>query len=539
MTATESSSAVDQEAATVSSSSGDTTDQKPSPAQMAVDLASEQAQFGQDPNRRCWAVIDTDGKRDALPLDSSEFQDWLNYAFYRHHGRILSQNALKEACSVLRGTTMAEGQRIEISLRVKQDAGELLTIDLQDERSQVVQLTPGSWSVVGADQSRHLFYRAQGMAPLPIPNPKGDIERLRPYLNLEDQKQFWLLVIAVAFILTGRGPFPILLFIGEAGSGKSEAARMVRALVDPSRVPLQTAPRTDRDAMIACSNMLMLLIDNARPFSAKESDLLARLSTGGGLRTRRLRSDAQEQLFDVMAPVLVTGIEDLSTQPDLADRAVVIPFKRIGDADRRTQEELSRQFKEDAPYILGGLLDLIAGAWAFMPTLKPDRLPRMADFGRFGLAAEQHLGLAEGAFMALYGNSQRQATSGMSETDPLLSALLDFTEHLNGEWVGTAQQLLDLLVSRVQPAVTRQRKLWPANARSFGIKLRSLRPVLAIHGVEFENFSSGGRRLRLTVNRPNDAEAGTAEADSEQLVQRGTGDGNILDFRLSDASKVS
>ena len=54
-----------------------------------------------------------------------------------------------------------------------------------------------------------------------------------------------------------------------------------------------------------------------------------------------LYTDGDETLFDVVRPVILNGIEDFVTRPDLADRAVFLTLESIADDEkRRTEEEI-------------------------------------------------------------------------------------------------------------------------------------------------------------------------------------------------------
>ena len=61
------------------------------------------------------------------------------------------------------------------------------------------------------------------MLALPIPTT-GSVADLRRFINVADHD--WPLVLAwLVAALYGRGPFPLLVFSAEAGSGKSTATR--------------------------------------------------------------------------------------------------------------------------------------------------------------------------------------------------------------------------------------------------------------------------------------------------------------------------
>ena len=72
----------------------------------------------------------------------------------------------------------------------------------------------------------------------------------------------------------------------------------------------------------AASNGHVLAFDNVSGLPAWISDTLCRLAAGGGFAVRQLYTDQDEVLFDAARPVILNGIEDIVTRPDLADRAV-------------------------------------------------------------------------------------------------------------------------------------------------------------------------------------------------------------------------
>jgi len=87
------------------------------------------------------------------------------------------------------------------------------------------------------------------------------------------------------------------------------------------------------------------------------SDTLCRLATGGGFAVRQLYTDQDEVLFDAARPVILNGIEDIVTRPDLADRAMFLTLEPIPEDRRRPETELWAAFEAERPRILGVLLD--------------------------------------------------------------------------------------------------------------------------------------------------------------------------------------
>ena len=141
------------------------------------------------------------------------------------------------------------------------------------------------------------FRRARGMNALPVPRRGGSIEALRPFLNVQGDEDFVLIVSWLVAALRPKGPYPVLVLQGEAGSAKSTAVRVLRALVDPNTSPLRSEPRETRDLMIAARNSWCIAFDNVSRLSPRLSDDLCRMATGGGFSTRQLYTDNEAGPF--------------------------------------------------------------------------------------------------------------------------------------------------------------------------------------------------------------------------------------------------
>jgi hypothetical protein len=78
---------------------------------------------------------------------------------------------------------------------------------------------------------------------------------------------------------------------------------------------------------------------------------------------RQLYTDQDEVLFDATRPVILNGIEEVVTRPDLADRAVFLTLAPILEESRRPESELWAAFEAERPRILGVLLDAVVRWW--------------------------------------------------------------------------------------------------------------------------------------------------------------------------------
>ena len=310
------------------------------------------------------------------------------------------------------------------------------------------------------------------MKPLPIPVKGGSVETLRSFLNVQSDADFVLVVAWALAVLRNRGPYPVIVLSGEQGSAKSTFSAILRALLDPNTAPLRALPREDRDLFIAASNGHVLAFDNVSGLPAWISDTLCRLATGGGFAVRQLHTDQDEVLFDAARPVILNGIEDIVTRPDLADRAVFLTLEPIPEDRRRPEAELWAAFEAERPRILGVLLDAVVQGLRRLPETRLDKLPRMADFALWATACETALWPA-GAFWSAYCGNRDEAVEGVIDADPIAAAVRTVMA-TRTEWTGTASDLLGALAEAAGERVAKS-KTWPDSPRALAGRLRRAR----------------------------------------------------------------
>ena len=75
---------------------------------------------------------------------------------------------------------------------------------------------------------------------------------------------------------------------------------------------------------------------------------------------RRHRRRNSVKPVEAARPLLVNGIEDVISRPDLADRSIFLTLAPIGKQERRSEGDLWHEFASVQPRILAGLLDAAA-----------------------------------------------------------------------------------------------------------------------------------------------------------------------------------
>ena len=283
---------------------------------------------------------------------------------------------------------------------------------------------------------------------------------------------------------------------GEQGSAKSTFSAILRSLLDPNTAPLRALPREDRDLFIAARNGHVLAFDNVSGLPGWISDTLCRLATGGGFAVRQLYTDGDEVLFDAERPVILNGIEEIVTRPDLADRALFLTLDPIPEERRRPEAELWAAFEAERPRILGVLLDAVVEGLKRLPETRLEKLPRMADFALWATACETALWSA-GTFWAAYRSNRDEAVEGVIDADPIATGVRAVMA-TRTMWTGTASDLLGALTQVVGERVAKS-KTWPDGPRALAGRLRRAAAFLRKIGIEI-GFEREGRARTRTIN---------------------------------------
>jgi hypothetical protein len=249
--------------------------------------------------------------------------------------------------------------------------------------------------------------------------------------------------------LRSGGPYPLLAISGEQGSAKTVLAKLLKALIDPNAAPVRALSREQRELMIAANNSYLLAFDNLSGLPHWLSDALCRLATGGSFAVRQLYTDDEEVLFEASRPILLNGIEDVISRPDLGDRAIFLTLAPIAETDRRPEAELWREFEIARPLILGALLDAVVQGLRAINHVQLDALPRMADFALWAAACETAFWPA-GTFARAYAANRRAAIESIIEADPLATCVRTIMGE-RGSWTGSASDLLRLCAERTLP----------------------------------------------------------------------------------------
>ncbi len=440
-------------------------------------------------------------------IGSGEYREVLGGEFYKLTGRGANRNALADAVTTLAAIAKHEGDAAQVFLRVgKSDGGIVIDTGRQDRACHVVNAD--AWRTV---ETPPVHFRRSGK-PLPLPEPaKPDFGLLWRYVNVRKEDR----VLIAAWLLAAlrpRGPYPILVLIGEQGSGKSSTARAIKSLTDPSASPLRAPPRDVRDLLVAALSSWVLALDNMSGADPQLSDALCRLSTGGALSERTYFTNSEETLIEVQRPVILNGIDDLATRPDLADRCIPLELPQLERV--AAEEDLNDGFRRDAGAIFAALLDGLRRALRDARALDIGKLPRMADFAKWAAAGVPALGFTAKAFLAAYRANQAGAIEAGLDSSAVGQAVRAFMAH-QATWTGPASSLLrDLAVGTDTTA-----RSWPRSPKGLLNALRRLAPSLRHVGITWHHDRSATQRtITLCKGAGHPSEASQASRPNDGMT---------------------
>lgn len=447
-----------------------------------IKMALSDFELFHDKDLKAYATIQRDKHRETFPLRSKAFRTCLSGRFWAQYGEGIGGQILQDAIGTLEGQAIHGGPCRPVYVRLAA-YNDTIYLDLGSDGFEVVEITSGGWNVLN-NQNVVKFRRPSGMGVLPYPTTGGSIESLRKYINLSTSDDWPTLAGFIIMCFNPWGPYPILAFTGEQGSAKSTGEKVIKAITDPSTAPLRSLPKETRDLAITSMNQHVLAYDNLSDIPSHMSDALCRQATGSGFATRTLYSDDEETIIDTKRPIMLNGIDNVIRRHDLADRSIVVNMAVISDEKRIPEADFWGDFEDDAPEILGAILDAVSCSLRNHKTIRLLKAPRLADFAVWVAAAEPALGWENGTFMKAYSLNRREVTALTLDADQVGTAVKTFMEGRSFKiWEGTASELLDALDGQADDR-TRKGKYWPRSANSLSGKVKRSATALRTEGIE-------------------------------------------------------
>ena len=219
----------------------------------------------------------------------------------------------------------------------------------------------------------------------------------------------------------------------------------------------------------------------------------------------------------------INGINNVVNRADLLDRSIMIEVLRVNEDMRRELQEVFESFERDRPYFLGAIFDILAKAKEVYPSVKLDKLPRMADFCRWGYAIAEAIEIGKGnVFLQEYKNNRIKQNEEAINADAVAYLVVDLMQD-NCKWEGRVSKLLVDLKSLAEiNGINNNAKVLPQSPSHLTRRLKAAKSNLESVGIEF-SFRDCNQGRNVTIKN-NNIEFLSPEAPYHVNVKSALGD---------------
>lgn len=263
-----------------------------------------------------------------------------------------------------------------------------------------------------------------------------------PYDNATALLKVWIIFVLMRQAAIAR---PILAFIGAPGAGKSTLFRKIYTVLYGARRDLIGVSKVD-DFDAAVARDCLVVLDGVDTFEHWLPDRLSLSASNTDIVKRKLYTDVDTVVMRRQAVLGLTSHNPSFTREDIADRMVIINFKRIPDNERIAEDDMVAEVVSHRNKIWGGIITDIQKVLSIpVPTSYPPF--RIQDFARIGLWIAQGVGVAEQFSASITHVRDAQTKLIFDEDQLLVDALLRYVVKQNGhapEWESPATLFVHL-----------------------------------------------------------------------------------------------
>ena len=325
-------------------------------------------------------------------------------------------------------------------------------------------------------------------------------------LTSEDYKNILKNYILSLFFPDLMKTRPILIFIGDKGSGKSFALKVIQYILIGKHSLTTIKNESDFNAII--SNSYLTYIDNIDESNSLKSgtlDMIASVSTGYTIQERKLYKNNEKYELSVDTWLGFTSRTNIMNRVDIAERGLIFKLKRLKDISNDYQyfceDVVIKTLLQKRDYILSVILNELN---LTIKTLKnfsyiTKAKFRMADFASFILTISQGKEIninGENISLLDYINSifeklTFQQSDFIKEDDCFIEVFQDYINE-NNEFSGKTKELFDCIKNYVENKKEGDSKLYKFldSPNSFGMFLKK-RITIIKDEYEYKETKSG------------------------------------------------
>lgn len=448
-------------------------------------------------NNDPFVSLQIDDHKEYHGIGSKEFSLWAQRSFYKSTGKTIRRESLVQVVDLLTGNAKFEDSRIfhlENRVALKDNA---IWYDLTNKDWSAIRINADGWTV--ERDVPKLFCRYRHQAPQVLPKKGGDLTKIFHYINMTRFQTLFLCWLVSCYVPDIPHAMPI--FYGEKGAAKSTACVLTKRMIDPSVMATLSLCKDEKSLIVSLQQHYYLPFDNVSAISNDSSDILCRAITGGAIQQRKLHTNGEDYIFSFNRCLALNGINNVANRADLLDRAILFELERVPENKRKELKEIYASFEEDRPLFLGVIFDTLTKAMKIYPTVKLDKLPRMADFCRWGYAIAEALGLSGEVFLKEYKENQKIQNDEAINADLVSSLLVEFLSR-NITWSGRISSLYQELINEAEKqGISKNNKNLPQAPNHLSRRLNSMRSNLEDAGISFELNKKHSDGTYITIKK--------------------------------------
>ena len=450
-------------------------------------------------NHDVFAVIPVNTHKETLSVESQEFSLWLQQIFYQATNKTIRTESLKQTISVLSAEVMF-GERNYTTLynRVGKYQNDFW-YDLTNSDWETIQISKSGWSV--NNDTTKLFCRYRHQTEQVKPQTDGEITEIFKYINMTKFKTLFLCWLVSCFVPDIPHPMPI--FYGEKGAAKSTTCTLLKRLIDPSALDTLQLSKDERTLIINLQQHYFLPFDNVSTISNDVSDILCRAITGGAVQQRKLFTNGEDYIFTFKRCLSVNGINNVANRADLLDRSIMFELERVSEENRMELGEVYDNFEKVRPKLLGAIFNILSKAMEIYPHVALDKLPRMADFCRWGYAIGEAMGGYDEEFLKEYSDNQIIQNTEAINADSVAYLIVELMRFLP-EWRGRISELLKKLQELAQTnGIHTNSKTLPNAPNALSRRIKAVKSNLKLVGIEYHIEDTHADGTYIVLNNKN------------------------------------
>ncbi|HUU47805.1 MAG TPA: hypothetical protein VMW55_03380 [Nitrosopumilaceae archaeon] len=439
-----------------------------------------------------------------MDIESKDLTDYMIYSIYKEHEKILTKDAVERLLNLIRIEALYNESTAHEQIHLRcASTDERICYDLANSKNSIVlienEFPTLTTSKITEDLPIFLHTKTMSEVPEPIYDETNRLDEFCEMLRMGDDLVFRVHLIS---LFLSHIAVPIMVVVGQEGSAKTTKTELIKMLIDPSGLNLESQvmgfPKRVDDITNTLANRYLIAYDNVSKISLDQSDSICMAITGGGQSKRKLYTDNEESRTSYQRKIIFTGITISPEYGDLTRRSISYFTDRIPETERLTVESILSWFKTIRPELLGEIFTILGKSLQILSEVRGETLaiPDMADYAIWGEAISRVMGNPNGKFIQDYAQKLASNSEILNESNP---AVQFFTEELGNDpeiefpisvWHQKLDNFADL------NGCDKNSDNYPRNSNKMRGWIERSKPILFKAELKVEFYQSTGKKFK-------------------------------------------